>query len=332
MSRRKSSILLPFNSTASKADNQTGNVSRVRNRKTPAKRRRTQVEVSEPGLDENNLEFYDDLKQKMWSIYRVADLDKFNYQNPGTFPRYGRILSRYLVHSFTQPVTLQAKFLEKPDLKGFESENTPVHIKVEDIQLNNPRLVYEGILFSAHDSGDSKIEGATHLPVLLARGPITVRNKVHECLTAVFSSAIHEVSFPPEEMQWMIAAWSGFLNESQKNKEVNFLYGLPAKADTIQCQYSVNFIKDLWRCIHDQDSLIVELNEVKKFHDVLVRHTYKILGLNLAAIPLIMYRTPDFELHATGKVKVKTVEFVPRILHFIADLCETQNRTDKSDS
>lgn len=59
MSRRKSSILLPFNSTASKADNQTGNVSRVRNRKTPAKRRRTQVEVLEPGLDENNLEFYD---------------------------------------------------------------------------------------------------------------------------------------------------------------------------------------------------------------------------------------------------------------------------------
>lgn len=85
-----------------------------------------------------------------------------------------------------------------------------------------------------------------------------------------------------------------------------------------------------------------------------MRHTYKILGLNLAAVPLIMYRTPDFELHATGKVKtintlhfmwlccinpllclqvkVKTVEFVPRILHFIADLCETQNRTDKSDS
>lgn len=108
-------------------------------------------------------------------------------------------------------------------------------------------ILSAGILFSAHDSGDSKIEGATHLPVLLARGPITVRNKVHECLTAVFSSAIHEVSFPPEEMQWMIAAWSGFLNESQKNKEVNFLYGLPAKADTIQCQYSVNFIKDLWR-------------------------------------------------------------------------------------
>ncbi|KAI9561925.1 hypothetical protein GHT06_012887 [Daphnia sinensis] len=332
MSRRKSSILLPFNTTASKAGNQTENVSHIRNRKTPAKRRRTQVEVLETGLDENNLEVYDDLKQKMWSIYRVADLNNFDYQKPGTFPRYGRILSRYLVHSFTQPVTLQAKFLEKLDFKGFEGESPPVHIKVEDIQLNSPRLVYEGILFSAHAAGDPKIEGAAHLPVLLARGPITVRNKVHECLSAVFSSAIHEVSFPPEEMQWMIAAWSGFLNESKKSKEVIFLYGLPAKPDTIQCQYSVNFIKDLWRCIHDQDSLVVELNEVKKFHDVLVRHTYQILGLNLAAVPLIIYRTPDFELHATGKVKVKTVEFIPRILHFIADLCETRNRMDLSES
>lgn len=80
----------------------------------------------------------------MWSIYRVADLNNFNHQKPDTFPRYGRILSRYLVHSFTQAVTLQAKFVAKPEFEGLEGEHPPVHIKVEDIQLNNPRLVYEG--------------------------------------------------------------------------------------------------------------------------------------------------------------------------------------------
>ena len=63
-----------------------------------------------------------------------------------------------------------------------------------------------------------------------------------------------------------------------------------------------------------------------------------------------MYKTPDFELHASGKVlylsqynvlnclklyfpvwkqiKVKTADFIPRILHFIADICETRSGSD----
>lgn len=62
MSRRKSSVLLPFNSTATKGGNQTTyteNVSHIRNKKTPAKRRRTQVQLLETSLDENNLIVYD---------------------------------------------------------------------------------------------------------------------------------------------------------------------------------------------------------------------------------------------------------------------------------
>ena len=82
----------------------------------------------------------------MWSIYRVSDLYNFDNTKPDTFPRYGRILSRYLVSSFTQAVTLQAKFLLKPDIQGFESEDPPVRITVEDVQLSKPSLVYEGKL------------------------------------------------------------------------------------------------------------------------------------------------------------------------------------------
>jgi hypothetical protein len=81
----------------------------------------------------------------MWSVYRVSDLNSFDHTKPTTFPRYGRILSRYLVSSFsTQAVTLQAKFVLKPDIQGFDQEDLPVHIKVEDVQLSQPRLVYEG--------------------------------------------------------------------------------------------------------------------------------------------------------------------------------------------
>lgn len=54
--------------------------------------------------------------------------------------------------------------------------------------------------------------------------------------------------------------------------------------------------------IHDEKSRVVELNEVKRFHASLVRHTKQTIGLNLAAVPLAMYKTPDFELHASGKV------------------------------
>ncbi len=84
------------------------------------------------------------MKGKMWSIYRVSDLNNFNYKKPTTFPRYGRILSRHLVESFTEAVTLKATFMVKPDIQGFEAEDPPVHIKVEDVQLAQPRLVYEG--------------------------------------------------------------------------------------------------------------------------------------------------------------------------------------------
>lgn len=88
--------------------------------------------------------FLTDMKGKMWNVYRVADLNNFNYSKPNTFPRYGRILSRYLVDSFTEAVTLKATFTLKPDIQGFEGEDPPVHIKIEDVQLENPRLVYEG--------------------------------------------------------------------------------------------------------------------------------------------------------------------------------------------
>ena len=46
----------------------------------------------------------------------------------------------------------------------------------------------------------------------------------------------------------------------------------------------------------------MELDEVRHFHASLIRHTKEMLGLNLAAVPLIMYKTPDFELYSTGKV------------------------------
>lgn len=60
MSRRKSSVLLPFNLNASNAVNQTAeNVTVLRTKKTPANRRRTVVEVVEPELDENGLEVFE---------------------------------------------------------------------------------------------------------------------------------------------------------------------------------------------------------------------------------------------------------------------------------
>jgi hypothetical protein len=99
----------------------------------------------EKRLTTDFLIFFPDLKRKMWSVYRVSDLNSFDHTKPTTFPRYGRILSRYLVSSFsTQAVTLQAKFVLKPDIQGFDQEDLPVHIKVEDVQLSQPRLVYEG--------------------------------------------------------------------------------------------------------------------------------------------------------------------------------------------
>lgn len=101
-------------------------------------------------------------------------------------------------------------------------------------------------MLSAFDYGGTKLEGTVHLPVLLARGQKGVREKVHNCLANIFSSAIHEISFPGEDMHWMIAAWSGFINETKTVKEVDFLFTDPSQNDTIKCQFPVNFIKDLW--------------------------------------------------------------------------------------
>ncbi len=59
MSRRKSSVLLPFNATATRTGNHSSyaeNVTHMRNKKTPAKRRRTQVEIPDQEMDEEVLE------------------------------------------------------------------------------------------------------------------------------------------------------------------------------------------------------------------------------------------------------------------------------------
>lgn len=88
-----------------------------------------------------------DMRGKLWNIYRVADLNNFNYKKQTTFPRYGRVLSRYLVESFTEAVTLKATFLLKSDYQGIENNDPPIQIKVEDVQFSQPRLVYEGNYF-----------------------------------------------------------------------------------------------------------------------------------------------------------------------------------------
>ena len=107
-------------------------------------------------------------------------------------------------------------------------------------------FLISGFLFSVDDSHYTKLEGSVHLPVLMARGSRVVRDKVHACLATLFSSAIHEVIFSPEDMLWMIAAWSRYLNTSKASKDVAFLYALPFRTDTIKCQYPVQFIKNLW--------------------------------------------------------------------------------------
>lgn len=285
-------------------------------------------EVSHAEADRDVLAMFEDLRGKSWNVYRVSHLLNFEYQKPKSFSRYGRILSRYLVDSFTEAVVLKASFSLLPNLKEFQGGDPPVQIKIEDVQLDQPRLVYEGVLLSAYNSSGRKLDGLVHLPVLLARGTTSVRDKVHGCLAKLFSSAVVEVTFPCEDMLWMIAAWTGYINETRMSKEVTFVYQVPHTKDSITCQYSVDFVKRLWGCIHSQESPIVELDEVRHFHASLIRHTKEMLGLNLAAVPLIMYKTPDFELYSTGKVKVKTTDFIPRILHYIADMCESHLRLD----
>lgn len=53
------------------------------------------------------------------------------------------------------------------------------------------------------------------------------------------------------------------------------------------------------------DNRDVELSEVTRFYASLIKHTVNTLGLNLANVPLIMYKTPDFELHTVGKVRIR---------------------------
>ena len=60
--------------------------------------------------------------------------------------------------------------------------------------------------------------------------------------------------------------------------------------------------------IHEKDNLNVQSSEVKRFHTSLVIHTQNTLGLNLDAVPLLMYKTPDFELYAEGKVRTICLE------------------------
>ena len=108
------------------------------------------------------------------------------------------------------------------------------------------QFLYQGVLLSAYDPHEMKLEGLVNLPVMLARGTRIVRDKVHACLAALFSSTIQEMTFPVEDMLWMIAAWAGYLHETKTNKEVLFFYQVPLTKDSITCQYSVQFIKQLW--------------------------------------------------------------------------------------
>ena len=48
--RRRSSVMLPFNVTSNRTI-QSGNVTYLRNKKTPAKRRKTEIEIPENDFD-----------------------------------------------------------------------------------------------------------------------------------------------------------------------------------------------------------------------------------------------------------------------------------------
>ena len=73
------------------------------------------------------------MRGKLWNVYRVSQLNNFYYDRPTTLPRYGRILSRHLVESFSEAVTLKASFILMPDIQGFVGLDPTLHIKIEDV-------------------------------------------------------------------------------------------------------------------------------------------------------------------------------------------------------
>ena len=78
MSRRKSSVLLPFNATATRTGNHSShaeNVTHMRSFKTPAKRRRTQVEIPDQEIDKDVLEVWEGKLVFLASVIRYSQLN-----------------------------------------------------------------------------------------------------------------------------------------------------------------------------------------------------------------------------------------------------------------
>ncbi|XP_002737410.2 centromere protein L-like [Saccoglossus kowalevskii] len=312
--------------------------------KTPTSRRLTcKTHRRFPRLRNERLQVsrIKELVDKTWKVYKATPFFNFSYKSEG-LKRYSRHLSAHLeAESSKNIVDVEGELGEHGTFEIMngvalsESDVEAVEITVKTKKQNgneDGKVVLIGVLCSVEIAEECVIKNKqfTNLPVFLVKGNVAVTRHVINFLQAQFDSNIIAMHFPPMELAWMIAMWTGFIPDAEesnvatsRNIPLELVYRVPEEIEglrTITMTIRAQDAKKMWKCVHNADSEEFTNEEMNSFIHGIEQHFYYHFKIKLAAMSLHTIRCSIASVDTDGRLKILSNTSVHEVLRHVTQL------------
>ncbi|XP_070575593.1 centromere protein L-like [Ptychodera flava] len=314
--------------------------------KTPRSRRlksKGQRRIPQHDAETETLSRAQELVGKTWRVYRVTPLYKFSHLQPD-LKKYSRQLSMYLEVENKKGLAVdtqselgdKAVFQTMGGVSFSDDDAEAIEITVRAKPPNGSKegkVIFTGILCSVEIDTDfiAKQKSFVHLPVLLVKGTVAVTRHVISWLQTQFDCCINNMRFPPMELAWMAAMWSGLTGDDENNSvmtmmkahPLELLYTLPEEVkglNTISMTIAAKDVKMIWDSIHDGSSDDFTIEEMSAFIQGLESHFYFHFKIKLAALMLSRIGCNAAFVGTEGRLKILADVYIHQVLRYLTQL------------
>ncbi|XP_048735580.1 centromere protein L-like isoform X2 [Ostrea edulis] len=298
--------------------------------------RRKVVRTKSKGLSNSNTES-EELKgftNKTWKVFKLSPLYKFS-SSPRDLKRYGQLLSSSVAMANQKGIIEEnnasgkAFFCVQQGVK--KSQNDPDAIQIL-IKGRKHAGTTDTVLLTATLCGvemeenllSHDMENFTYYPVLLVKATVVLADVLITWLQRHFDCKVSPLVFPPVDLVWMIAMWSGALADTgHKNKPVELIYLVPSECEGIKkVTYTIQAEDCLkvWNSIHDSKAEMFTEEEMTTFISCLEEHFYCLFRIKLDAMQLSCVGTSLCYIGRDSLLKIYSAEHVPCILRHLTEL------------
>lgn len=277
-------------------------------------RKSFRLQRREDSIELNELEI---LTHHTWNICRVSPLNGFQ-ETEARLKHYAMYLrGRFLALKVEEEVEYKS---EVQVVKGcLKSENDlALKVEVRCRRKDEWKPIYVGLLLSWGSLNDNLPDTVHHLPILLYKGYVAVKQVVHDALQTLFDCIITQCFLTQDVLVWLNGVFVSACGPGEKGKTVKFDLTPPWKCDSrMEYKIILSDICKLWERIHSEDSdLLLREEEVLTFYNALVEHAHNQFKINMESFKVDQITYPKAGINVRGKLRCKSIELWDDILSF----------------